>query len=498
MSDETGLGSIEGFAPQVSIGTGNPEAAKYGEMWKHQEYRNISPGEQLAQGFLTVARPAPGAHVVDFGCGTGRGALVLAVVGGLRVTMVDFVNNCLDDDIRPMLETQAHALRFLKVDLERGPLPNAEYGYCTDVMEHIPPDKVDLVLNNILCAARHVFFSISTEDDSCGRLIGETLHLTVQPYSWWLQKFHDRGCVVHWAEDSGRTAFFYVSAWAEGTAVSESGVLNIEESQARENVRVNTAVKPDGTKWKQVQPHIGRSDDEVMILAGGPSLAEYEDEIRTKRALGIKAVTLNAAYGWALERGLGPVTTVVMDARPFNARFVQPIRQDCTYLIASQCDPSVLVGLPPDRTYIWHTMIDLTRDILTENYPEGWYRVLGGVTVLLRAIPLLGMLGHRRFSLYGCDSCLSGDQHHAYSQPENDGAPIIPVIATADGRVVAEGEAEGRIFYCNPWMIAQANQFVELIRSPIGDEVELDVKGDGLLKHILTIAVAAQDRVEAA
>jgi hypothetical protein len=488
---------VEGYAPQIRISPGNPEAQKYGRLWTHAEYRTVAPGEQHAQLFLQVAKPRAGAHLIDFGCGTGRGALMLALVGGLRVTMIDFVNNCLDDDIRPMLETQSHTLGFLKRDLEVGPLPNAEYGYCTDVMEHIPPDKIDLVLNNILLAARHVFFSISTIDDHCGSLIGETLHLTVQPFAWWLERFNDRNCVVHWSADEHGVAMFYVSAWVTGETVSESGVLNVEESQARDNVRVNTA-PVDGVQWKQVQPHLGRSDTEVMILAGGPSLADYETEIIAKRKLGIKAVTMNGSYGWALERGLAPVTQIVMDARPFNARFVQPIREDCVYLIASQCDPSVLKGLPPERTYLWHTMIELTRDILTESYPAGWYRVLGGSAVLLRAIPLLGMLGHRRFTLYGCDSCLSADHHHAYRQPENDGAPVIPVVATADGRVVAEREAEGRIFYCNPWMIAQAAQFVEMIRSPIGDDLELDIKGDGLLKHILTLASDAQERLEAA
>jgi hypothetical protein len=234
-----------------------------------------------------------------------------------------------------------------------------------------------------------------------------------------------------------------------------------------------------------------------MLLAGGPSLAEYENEIIAKRKLGIKAVTMNGSYGWALERGLGPVTQIVMDARPFNARFVQPIREDCLYLIASQCDPSVLKGLPRERTYIWHTMIELTRDILTEHYPEGWYRVLGGATVLLRAIPLLGMLGYRRFSMYGCDSCLMGPEHHAYRQTENDHAPVVPIIATTDGRLISSSDAEGRIFYCHPWMIAQAAQFVEMIRSPIGDDLEIDIKGDGLLKHILTLASEAQDRAEA-
>src|SRR4030095_6422761 len=171
--------SMEGFAPEIRIEAGNPEAQKYGALWTHPEYRQYAPGEELVNTFLQIVKPRTGAEVIDFGCGTGRGALGLALFGGLRVTMIDFVGNCLDDDIRPMLTSQAHALRFLKIDLERGPLPTAEYGYCTDVLEHIPPDKVDLVLNNILCSARHVFFSISTRDDEWGKLIGQPLHLSV-------------------------------------------------------------------------------------------------------------------------------------------------------------------------------------------------------------------------------------------------------------------------------------------------------------------------------
>ncbi len=62
------------------------------------EYRVVAPGEHLAQQFLAQARPRKGASVIDFGCGTGRGALMLAVLGGLNVTMVDFARNCLDDE----------------------------------------------------------------------------------------------------------------------------------------------------------------------------------------------------------------------------------------------------------------------------------------------------------------------------------------------------------------------------------------------------------------
>jgi hypothetical protein len=52
----------------------------------------------------------------------------------LNVTLVDFADNCLDEDIRPMLETQAHALRFVEHDLTEPLTQGATYGFCTDVL----------------------------------------------------------------------------------------------------------------------------------------------------------------------------------------------------------------------------------------------------------------------------------------------------------------------------------------------------------------------------
>src|SRR5512143_1136694 len=150
----TGNAGFVGQKAVVETVQGNPEAIKYGEMWKHQEYRAVAPGEQLAQEFLRIVNPKKGAEVIDFGCGTGRGAFALALWGGLKVTMIDFVKNCLDDDVRDMLTTQAHALKFVKADLEKSLPVVAEYGYCTDVMEHIPTEKVGRVLQNILLAAQ--------------------------------------------------------------------------------------------------------------------------------------------------------------------------------------------------------------------------------------------------------------------------------------------------------------------------------------------------------
>lgn len=457
---------MRGYAPNVAVQSGNAEALKYGKLWEFTAYRAVAPGENLASVFLAQAHPRKGASVIDFGCGTGRGALLLALFG-LDVTMVDFVGNCLDPAIREMLTTQAHTLRFVKADLEKPLHLVAEYGFCTDVMEHIPEARVDQVLQNILKAAQHVFFSISTVEDTCGKLIDEPLHLTIHPYSWWVHKFNQLDCVIHWSQAADGACVFYVSAWQDGQAIVDVGIPNVQPEQIRANVSHNCS-----HGWAQVQPH-ATNDLEVMLIGGGPSLAGFEADIKQKRADGVKLITLNGTYNWALEHGLTPSAQIIVDARSFNARFTKPVVDDCKYLIASQCDPGVLEGLPKDRTYLWHTTAEMVKDILDTHY-ETWWPVPGGSTVLLRAIPLLRMLGYRRFHLYGCDSCLSGTFHHVYEQPENDSELMVPVTVNPGGR----------IFWCHPWMVAQAQEMMGLIKY-LGEEIELEIYGEGLLAHIL-------------
>jgi len=458
----TGIASIVGYAPETKVGPGNPEALKYGKLWERKEYRAVAPGEQFAPVFLDHARPKHGSHVIDFGCGTGRGAAVLANAG-MKVTMLDFVRNSLDDDVRSRL---GESFTFKKHDLEKPSPVIAEYGYCTDVMEHIPPGKVNLVLENILRGAKHCFFVISTGDDVCGRLIGETLHLSVHPFDWWKERFEERGCTIQWSLETDIHAFFLVSLWEDAQIVVDNGVVNTKDEQIRENVKFNST-----QEWQEIEPCL-QQETEVMIVGSGPSLKEFEADIRQKRAEGAKLVTLNGAYNWALDHGLVPSATIIVDARETNARFTKPVVDECKYLIASQCHPSVLEGLPKDRTYLWHVQSEITRDLVMGIKDVCW-EVPGGSTVLLRAIPLLRMLGYHRFHVYGCDSCLMDGQHHAFEQKENEGEAIIPIVVTG-----------GRIFYCNPWMVAQAREFITLV-AKIGEVFDMIVYGDGLLAHII-------------
>jgi len=163
------------------------ERDKYVRMWQLDAYRTYSPGEVTASTFLALMKIEGTGPVIDFGCGTGRGGLALARAG-LDVTLTDFVSSARDQD--------AMGLPFLEWDLTL-PCPlRSPYGYCTDVLEHIPPGQVEAVVVNIMASAETVFFQIATVEDSFGAFIGQPLHLSVHDHEWWLDLFTTMGLQV--------------------------------------------------------------------------------------------------------------------------------------------------------------------------------------------------------------------------------------------------------------------------------------------------------------
>lgn len=170
----------DGLLPHMwrTPGADLDEKAKYKRMWQFDQYRYISPAEQIVD-LIDAHAPERNGIVIDFGCGTGR-AMVELTKRGFHVIGVDFADNCRDE--------AAKDLPFLEWDLSL-PCPlRAPYGYCCDVMEHIPSDQVDAVLSNIKDSAEQVLFRIEYEPDRMGKLIGAKLHLSVHGEDWWTEK----------------------------------------------------------------------------------------------------------------------------------------------------------------------------------------------------------------------------------------------------------------------------------------------------------------------
>ena len=64
---------------------------------------------------------------------------------------------------------------------------------CTDVMEHIEPEFIDKVLDDIKYLAKKVvFFSISTRPAAKTLPDGRNAHISIHPYTWWFEKLSAR------------------------------------------------------------------------------------------------------------------------------------------------------------------------------------------------------------------------------------------------------------------------------------------------------------------
>jgi 2-polyprenyl-3-methyl-5-hydroxy-6-metoxy-1,4-benzoquinol methylase len=153
------------------------EREKYERIWSHQDYRSNSPGERLVPYFLQHVRTRLGETLIDLGCGTGRAGAALSR-HGLNVWLYDHVN------------ASEVKLPFMLGNLWATPMSfGFDWFYCVDVLEHMPTEKVDDVLDNCAAIAKGGFFQIALFPSDW---FGEVLHLTVMPQDWWIEKIKAR------------------------------------------------------------------------------------------------------------------------------------------------------------------------------------------------------------------------------------------------------------------------------------------------------------------
>lgn len=170
------------------------EKKKYEDIWANDKYRKHAPGEGFTRQAFNALGMKTGDSLIDFGCGSGRGAMKFKEMG-LNVTGIDFASNCLDKDV---------GISFVESCLWNLPDVKADWGYCTDVMEHIPTEKVLDVLKGISERCNGAFFNIATRDDVLGNLIGRRLHMTIMEAEGWkdlLSKYWDEVSMIENAED---------------------------------------------------------------------------------------------------------------------------------------------------------------------------------------------------------------------------------------------------------------------------------------------------------
>lgn len=242
--------------------------------------------------------------------------------------------------------------------------------------------------------------------------------------------------------------------------------MNVSFGQAVEQVRVNAR---RNLPWLlQSEPHAKQQ----VIVGGGPSLCVQLPHIRRRVEKGASLWAVNGSLAWLQSKGLMPDFYVMMDARPENVAFVKDAPIGPTYLISSQCHPDVFDALEGRKVVMWHGDIKQPEinDIL-EASGRPWALIGGGNTVGLRAMYVGFVGGFRSIHLYGFDSCYSGNTHHAYAQPLNDGEQLMTVRMGSGGKE----------YVCAPWMAKQAQDFEKCATALIQKGAWVTAHGTGLI-----------------
>lgn len=187
--------------------------------------------------------------------------------------------------------------------------------------------------------------------------------------------------------------------------------------------------------------------DKLAIVASGPSVTDFLDEIKTYKHIW----AINGAYNFLVDNGVIPEGFFGTDPLPGLAAYVDRPNPETTYYISALCDPSVFDALKDQNVKVWFPQQDAVR--FPMNLPEGVQVVPGGTTALTRAPFLALMLGFTDVTLYGADSSYRGHfykergedffagQRYCYEDntyPEDSRAPVKTVKIHGQGLFCSE------------------------------------------------------------
>lgn len=353
---------------------------------------------------------------------------------------------------------------------------------CTDVLEHIEPDKVDTVLKHInSCSRNLVFLSIATVPAEKVLPDGRNAHISLHDKKWWREKLESIPFLI--AEIQESNGWIQVLCSSTRELMDMINTSAVSDTIRREQAFINCAKTPNRVNLINVKPHGGRA----VIVCYGPSLKNHWHLIPRERNLyGAKIVTVSGAHDFLISKGIIPDIHMECDPREHKGFFTKTPHPEVEYQMASCCHPKVIDNLMPHNLSLWHvfnSMEDLK--IIEEGGPDPTNVLTGGGgSIGCRAVNVMYSQGYRSFSIYGFDCSFDRDEQHA--GPHSGKVQKVWAMKAGDRWF----NTSGNMVYIARSFISNMSALYKtsiLNGDPLledGYPMQLDLHGDGLLQHL--------------
>lgn len=239
----------------------------------------------------------------------------------------------------------------------------------------------------------------------------------------------------------------------------------IEAPQLAANIRVN--LERPLPRFVH-RPGFGQIRNEPLaVVAAGPTLNDTIDLVR-----GFKNVLVcGSAHDHLVRAGIVPAYALVCDGGVEDKGNLSLPQKDTTYLLASQCDPSLFDHLAEYKVELWNYRgqatpdPDVERELLKGEPSLSW-----GSSVGVVCIHLCMMLGFQRLHLFGFDSSYGrhGMDHHC-----------APIAGSMEYQKMPATVA-GRTFVSDLALLNQAEQFFRIVEAQ-REFLHITMYGDGLI-----------------
>ena len=159
-------------------------------------------------------------------------------------------------------------------------------------------------------------------------------------------------------------------------------------------------------KWPDLRQLYNKyTDEQVVIMAGGPTIDDFENELKKLKKEGAVIVCIERMMQWAVSIGVVPDYVITMDLHSDVMESFHDLHPDINFIVHSNCNPVIFDVLADQKKYIFSSeQLGLNHGpMLKENNYDESVMINTGGSVSLACFSIAIYMGLKNFHIFGFD-----------------------------------------------------------------------------------------------